>query len=506
MPRGAGLRRLQLRRRQPARTAYADTRYPGATAVRVSGTDNCRLFKEFPAGFDGNGGTIPFTCDNPMPDIGVNINLDHDWWYGFQLAPSTRVDFIAVMLHEIFHGLGFTTSVNIQTGALPTSNRTGQAVGDLFASRLVYRTGGALKPFQSLTDNQRLMAMQSDNDLLWNGPVGWTFWAANGAGLDAGSPLPPMYAPAQPDGSQVSHVSFPDILFPNNQPVRDRLVDARTPGESLGAGWHFLRDLEWDERRKSAVRLGMWFDPVRDGHGLDIQRAGDTYFLVFYTYREDGSPEWYLAVGSLDNGIFSGELFRFTYDPNDSPPQSGISVGHVTVEFNVTEANPACDDGFNRAGAVQLARFDWSIDGAHGAWCVIPLIGGGDPPIPDFTGHWFAGDADQGWGMTIYQQQPVLFIVLYFYDGAGNPRWALGIDDDYVNGDTLTMLHFNGYCRTCEFFQETMETGPLTLQFDTPSQLPAGNSVDIDIVYPGPEGGGWQRNGVPIQLLSDPAD
>lgn len=489
----------------PPGSAYPDTRYQGATAVRVSGTDNCRLFKEFPAGFDGSDGTEPFTCDNPMPDIGVNINIDHDWWYGFQVAPNTRVDFIAVILHELFHGLGFSTGVKLDTGARPTDSQTGEIVSDLYARNLVYRSGGELKPFESLTDNQRVMAMQSGDDLLWKGPVGWRFWAANGDSLDDSSPLPPMYAPAQSDGSQASHVNFPDIMFPNNGPVRDGLVDARSPGESLGAGWHFLRDMEWDERRKTPIRLGMWYDPARDGHGIDFQRAGDTYFLVFYTYDDQGDPEWYLAIGSVDNGLFSGELFRFTYDPSDSPPQTGVSVGNVTVEFNVTGNDPACDDGVNRNSALGLARFDWSIDGEHGAWCVIPLIGGGPPPDPDFTGHWFAGDADQGWGMTIYQQQPVLFAVLYFYDGQGNPRWALGIDDSFVNGDTLTMLHFNGYCRSCGFFQEDLESGPMTLQFGTPSQAPAGNTVDIDVDYPGPEGGGWERDDTSIQLLSDPA-
>lgn len=489
----------------PPGSSRPDTRYPGSTAVRVSGTDNCRLFKEFPAGFDGNDGTEPFTCDNPMPDIGVNINIGNDWWYGFQPAPGNRVDFVGVIIHELFHGLGFTTSVNLETGALPTDNQTGQPVSDLFAVNLLARRNGDLVPFESLNDNQRVAAMQSRDGLLWNGPVGWRFWAENGASLNGAGPLPTMYAPAQSDGSQVSHVNFPDIMFPNVQPMRDGLVDIRTPGPSLGAGWHFLRDMDWDERRKTATSLGMLYDPAKDGHGLDFQRAGDTYFVVFYTYNDDGDPEWYLAIGSLDNNVFRGDLYRFTYDANDSPPQTGEIVGVATLEFNVTTDNAPCDDGFDRSGAVSLARFDWTIDGEHGAWCVIPLIVGGAPPDPDFTGHWFAGDADQGWGLTIYQQHPVLFAVLYYYDGDGNPRWTLGFDTDFVNGDVLDMLHFQGYCRACAFFQQTQVIGPLTLDLVNPSQLPVGNKAAINVTYPGPEGGVWQRPDAMIQLLSDPA-
>ena len=35
---------------------------------------------------------------------------------------------------------------------------------------------------------------------------------------------------------------------------------------------------------------GMWYDPTHNGHGFDLQRQGDTWFFVFYTYGLDGLP------------------------------------------------------------------------------------------------------------------------------------------------------------------------------------------------------------------------
>lgn len=256
----------------------------------------------------------------------------------------------------------------------------------------------------------------------------------------------------------------------------------------------------------AAEALGMLFDRARDGHGIDFQRAGDDYFLTFFTYGDDGAPEWYLAIGKLVGGAFTGELFRFIYDGNDTPPQSGASVGMAEIEFGVTAEAAACDDGTNRTSAVSLATFHWEIDGESGNWCVEPLVVGGAPPSPNFTGHWFAGSADEGWGLTIYQQGDVLFVVLYFYDGSGQPRWMLGSSQSFSNGDTLTMEQFTGFCRDCTpTMLQPQQGGTLKLTFTEPSQTPDGNRTTIDVTYQGPEGGDWTRNDVPIQLLSDPA-
>lgn len=264
-----------------------------------------------------------------------------------------------------------------------------------------------------------------------------------------------------------------------------------------------------------APEPGMWFDKARNGHGFDLQRltqAGgqEAWFLTLFSYGDDGAPEWFMGVGEVDGGVFSGELDRFTFDAQDSPPQSPTGAGSATIDFTATAASAACDDGTDRSDAVALATFAWTIDGESGEWCVQPLIASPDPPPPpDFSGHWWAGPADEGWGLTVYQQGPVLFAVLYFYDAEGQPRWLLGEHQSWSNGDSIAMAQFTGFCRTCEPLDSplpTQDAGMLVLELDTPTQNDrGGNSAIVDVKYIGPEGGTWKRDSVPIFLLSDPA-
>jgi hypothetical protein len=55
---------------------------------------------------------------------------------------------------------------------------------------------------------------------------------------------------------------------------------------------------------------------------------------------------------------------------------------------------------------------------------VVP-VSTGAPGLRDFTGHWWGGQVENGWGMTLNQHGQSLFGVLYFYDATGEPTWAV---------------------------------------------------------------------------------
>lgn len=45
---------------------------------------------------------------DPAPDIGARFNRNFKkWWFGAGPAPAGKIDFTAVVLHELGHGLGF---------------------------------------------------------------------------------------------------------------------------------------------------------------------------------------------------------------------------------------------------------------------------------------------------------------------------------------------------------------------------------------------------------------
>jgi len=263
---------------------------------------------------------------------------------------------------------------------------------------------------------------------------------------------------------------------------------------------------------------GMWYDPTHNGHGFDLQKQGDTWFFVFYSYGSDGLPEWYLAVGSIVGDTFQADLSRFAYDPDSSPPQSvDAIVGATILRFD------AADDDMcsSSKGTGERAVFEWIIDGESGAWCVQPLIAAAGDPDIDFTGHWFAGAADQGWGLTVYFQgeaqakgespaadkgAALEFLVLYYYDANGFPRWALGLADDAGSEAHAGMDTFFGYCRTCEPVPLTTQTaGSIDHVFEVTGDKLVGGVADIDVVFDPAPGGQWLREQILIELLSDPA-
>lgn len=507
-----------------------DTFYATSIVPRLAGTDLCRVSDQ--------------DCkQDPEADVTIrfNPNPPNGWWYGLQRSPeglADGYDFIAVAVHEMLHGLGFLTFANVETGALARVQGSETQFTDAYTSQLVHRVAnGQFRRVDQLTDEERLEAFTSQADLLWGGAYGDEFWPR----FDR-QPKPPLYAPGKPNpGSSVSHTNFPDMMFyEGGAPTDETEINIRQGGPELGAAWYFLRDAGWDEDPKEKltgppgqeIPRGMWYDRARDGHGFDFQRVGPNWFLVFFTYDDTGDPEWYLAVGEIRNGVFASNedgLQRYTYDESDANdanddnvPQVGEAVGSVELDLNADASSPACDDGVDRSNAAALARFSWEIGGESGDWCAEPLVFGPNAPDPDFTGHWYAGQDDQGWGMTIQVRErddgsQVMVDTLYYYDDEGNPRWAQGVASDFINshdGQTIDMMQFDGYPRgrNCTPDRCTLDdnagaiSGPLRLRLEEPVQGDdAGSRATLDVDYLGPENGTWSKNFVPIEMLSDPS-
>lgn len=498
-------------------TRIPETFYPGSTVPRLAGTDTCRL-------------STKVNCNEPAADVVIQFNTQVPWWYG--LVPSgggQGNDFIAVAIHEMLHGLGFLSLADVKTGELFHD------IPDIYTRNLEWDDSGTLRNVAELTDDQRKRAFTAgDTSLTWAGRVGQQFWDDGGHPDCISCPRPPMYAPGTPNpGSSVSHTNFPDIMFWQATASNNNThLDIRTPGPPLGAAWAFLRDAGWDETPKETLEgppppefpRGLWYDRAREGHGFELQRIGDNWFVLLFTYDDAGNPEWYLGVGSMEGDVITTNLQRYTYEENDAGGDGNKAepetVGSVDLALNATSNDPACDDGVDRTGASVLARFSWEIQGQSGDWCAEPLGLPGTPPNPDFSGSWYAGKSDAGWGMTIYQREKsdgtqVLVETLYYYDAEGNPRWAQGVEPDFINShpdQAIDMRHFEGYARSSDCTPAICEpasdqsAGVIRLKLEKPLQGEnPGSRATVNVEYPGSEGGTWKRNFDPIEMLSDPS-
>ncbi len=239
---------------------------------------------------------------------------------------------------------------------------------------------------------------------------------------------------------------------------------------------------------------GLWFNPERTGHGLDIEQAGQSLVVTWYTYNDDGSPTWYQAAGSYDPQ-WTQPLYTATWDPQTNSAVIEF-VGSMTLDFS----------------DARTAQFSWEINDVPGSEAFQYFNFRDGLTVQDHTGIWY-DPAEPGWGLSINSQGSDLasdgistrVAVLYFYDSNNQPRWLLGQSDNSASG-SLPLLSFSGFCPGCDFVAPTsVEAGSLDFDFSSLSSALFSSAA----VFPDVENSSWIRDDVQIIPLStlylDPA-
>ncbi len=183
---------------------------------------------------------------------------------------------------------------------------------------------------------------------------------------------------------------------------------------------------------------GMWYNPDRSGHGLDISfyesDEGEVVGVVWYTYRQDGTPVWYLGAKRLSaDRVENMLLYEYTWDGSRATARE---AGELDLLF-VDPTHARLDWVFSSGSALDIGTENIEL-----------LVAEPDLPASNHSGHWFNPD-EPGWGMTVGNQGPVEFVVLYFYDGDGRATWALGAAEWSPGEVEYRMLSYRGACPGC---------------------------------------------------------
>lgn len=134
-----------------ANAGIADTWYVSAQADAVAGSDLA------PGQID----IISFF--NSSIDDDPNCLTGREWYYGLDNnQAANQIDFLAVVVHEINHGLGHLELVSESTGEL----FLGRA--DIYARNMLDLDLGTT--WDNLTDAERLASQVNTDRLVWNGP------------------------------------------------------------------------------------------------------------------------------------------------------------------------------------------------------------------------------------------------------------------------------------------------------------------------------------------------
>lgn len=390
-------------------------------------------------------------------------------------------DLVALMLS--FSGSDFPQDNPVLGNSAPLSQDTHAAVGAQL------QLDGSTPPFR-YTEIQQLAEDGAVDLIAQQAALSWQFDRSTG-----------QFTPGM--GTSLSGDALNDRASPS-EPVVMTVVPAglghRLAIDRDGDGLSDADELQQGSNPADAASngiepvAGLWFNPERSGHGLDIERAGEALIVTWYTYNDDGSPTWYQAAGAYDPQ-WTQPLYTATWDPQT---QSAVVefVGSMSLEFS----------------AARQAQFSWVINGVAGSEAFQYFNFREGLTTQDHTGIWY--DPNQpGWGLSINSQGADVgadvvstrVAVLYFYDANNQPRWLLGQSDNSVSGE-LPLLSFTGFCPSCEYVAPSSVAAG-ALQFDFSSLASARFSSSGH--YPEVENSSWIREDIQIiplgSLYRDPA-
>jgi hypothetical protein len=499
------------------------TLYAAAPAAARAGTRTC--------GFAGGpcGEPEVFSTFNIKPDQAGSGLRPFDYGLTFTSAQAT---FISVAMHEITHGLGFV-------GLIGLSSNVGGRLSiydDIYGKHTRWTPNGneSAQPFLRLSQADRVLALTSDTNgasaipgnLRFAGPITISGERVFNSFDCEQRPLQfaPLHAPAPVEpGSTYSHF---DLCY--TQELMRAVASSASP-HTLGLARNVLYDLGWDPSPKAIVPFAtapdlQYFDPARNGHGIDLRRVAgtpDLYFMGFYTYDAAGTPEWFTSLGRLVDGVFVparnefGDSFvRNLYRANQIP-QSVVDAsaefeGTVRLDFNQAANSPACLDGAaGRDLNGVLAVMSFELPGhTRQQWCMQPLVSPTATIANNFSSVWYTGTEDAGWGLAV-QSLPGegVAVGVYYADASGKPRWGLAVAPQFVPGQPIDVLQYQGACRTCPApaTLPTLRIGSITLDLAAPGGATAPNNrVSLDVTYPGTEGGRFVRTNTAIIPANEP--
>lgn len=253
-----------------------DTWYPSALVDRFTGSDedpeNSDISSEFNADIDSgcfSGGT---------------------WYYALGDAPSGRVSFFETVVHELAHGVGFLTIVDLENGK-KAADSEGNRLDDIYMVFLEDHSESETK-WPDLTDAGRKNSATDTNDLHWVGSdVTGSLGDVNNGTSDGHTE---MYAPSDLKlGSSVSHWDE-DVIDSNSQ--QDVMTPAKSNNQKLLLTEDLLHDIGWnDAPAKNCVLLN---DRVTESSILTGNNSHDACVSVTY----DGA-----SVDSGETNAFAGQ-------------------------------------------------------------------------------------------------------------------------------------------------------------------------------------------------------
>jgi hypothetical protein len=263
---------------------------------------------------------LDLSASNPDITATFNSSMNGDsgclgglgWYYGLDGNPTGGdIDFVTVVMHEIGHGLGFQTFVDLSTGQKYNGHN------DAYMLHLE-QSGASPSTYPLMSDAGRVTASTSDPDLRWTGasvtaahPTIPLSGGVSGGYVRAHAPDP------QEPGSSVSHWS--KAVTPN-----EVMEPAYTgPNHDPSLAFNLMEDIGWTV--DPACLCAAEVTALADTDTLTVGRT-DTQWTMRVEVGNLGSNEAFNVSATMTENIGWLDITDAACDYNDIP-SGGSSWG-----------------------------------------------------------------------------------------------------------------------------------------------------------------------------------
>jgi hypothetical protein len=215
------------------------------------------------------------------------------------------------------------------------------------------------------------------------------------------------------------------------------------------------------------------------------------------------------ASNSVGVGAVAGTAIRYVVAPPScrvvASPAGRVATGTAVTLSALCDGSPTSYSWAHGAtGASVLVNpavtASYTLRAANAAGTGVPVqqivpVAASGPGLRDYTGHWWGGTTENGWGMTLNQHGQAVFGVIYFYDATGEPTWAVmpggtwNSDFSVFTADLYSPTGSPYISYDASQLVAGTPSGSITLTFSTATQMTASYRLGYSQ---------WDASGPPI--------
>lgn len=270
-----------------------------------------------------------------------------------------------------------------------------------------------------------------------------------------------------------------------------RVCDPFHDGGGDRKGSAALDDIRFTQRpiqTGGKPRTGLWFDPNKNGQGLEIQKSPNgAYVIIWYTFEANGRSVWYTTdTRQVSNGVWTSPLLRSTWNASTNS-NTLTQIGSVRFEvFDSTTIRFYYDFSFNGSSTWDGIAYYTHLHGGSSG-----------------TGMWY-DPTESGWGVTLSSRSnagPDHVATFFVYQGS-QPVWLQGSTEQAPSGNrrvSFRWLTGSNLCPLCTGIPSFTSSNGGSATFDLGF---SSGTLSTDLILP--NGTRWTRGPRPVSRLTLP--